>query len=129
MRRLIVTALLALVACSARSAGVTPTGGGSISDLMKARGLSEADVNAALKTYTPTGKHDDHYVFASGGHSGQVVVIGVPSMRILKYISVFTPEPCQGYGYGDDGTGAIMKQGRRHGRDITWADTHHPALS
>jgi hypothetical protein len=53
---------------------------------MKARGLSEADVTAALKTYTPTGKLDEYLTFASGGHSGQVLVIGVPSMRILKYI-------------------------------------------
>ena len=28
---------------------------------MKARGLSEADVNAALKTYMPTGKKDEYY--------------------------------------------------------------------
>jgi nitrous-oxide reductase len=37
---------------------------------------------------------------------GQVIVIGVPSMRILKYIGVFTPEPWQGYGYGDQSQGA-----------------------
>jgi nitrous-oxide reductase len=48
-------------------------------ELMKARGLSEADVAAALKTYTPTGKFDEYLTFASGGHSGQVLVIGVPS--------------------------------------------------
>ena len=38
--------------------------------LMAARGLSEADVEAALKTYTPTGKKDEYLIFASGGHSG-----------------------------------------------------------
>ena len=70
--------------------------------LMAARGLSEADVEAALKTYTPTGKKDEYFLFASGGHSGQVFVIGVPSMRQLKTIAVFTPEPWQGYGYGDE---------------------------
>ncbi len=50
-------------------------------------------------------------------------------MRILKVIGVFTPEPWQGYGYGDDATDETIKSGRRHGHDITWADTHHPALS
>ncbi|HMQ22462.1 MAG TPA: hypothetical protein PKE00_08240, partial [Planctomycetota bacterium] len=63
---------------------------GDIVALMQARGLSEADVSAALKTYTPTGKHDEYYVFASGGHGGNLIVIGVPSMRILKYVGVFT---------------------------------------
>ena len=42
-------------------------------------------------------------MFASGGQGGQVLVIGVPSMRILRMIGVFTPEPWQGYGYGGGG--------------------------
>ncbi len=96
---------------------------------MKERSLSEADVVAALKTYTPTGRKDEYYIFASGGHGGNLIVIGVPSMRILKYIGVFTPEPWQGYGYGDDGTREVLAGGRLHGRDITWGDMHHPALS
>ncbi len=100
----------------------------SIPDLMKARDLSEDDVKAALKTYTPTGKHDPYLMFASGGQSGGVEVIGIPSMRILKYIGVFTPEPWQGYGYGDD-TDKILKEGAENGKELTWGDTHHPALS
>jgi len=100
---------------------------GGLLNLMNARGLSEADVSAALKTYTPTGGRDDYLLFASGGHSGQVMVIGVPSMRILKVIGVFTPEPWQGYGYGDQ-TNALLASGDR-GTALRWADTHHPALS
>ncbi|HTJ47166.1 MAG TPA: Sec-dependent nitrous-oxide reductase [Kofleriaceae bacterium] len=95
---------------------------------MKSRKLSEDDVRAALMTYTPTGRHDEYYLFGSGGHSGQVVVIGIPSMRILKYIAVFTPEPWQGYGYGDQST-KLLAEGRKHDHDLTWADSHHPALS
>jgi nitrous-oxide reductase len=41
---------------------------------------------------------------------------------------VFTPEPWQGYGYGDQSM-ALLASGRRGGRDITWGDMHHPALS
>src|SRR5262245_15778601 len=124
--------LLALsTACGGAKQAATPSGasGGSISDLMKARNLSENDVAAALKTYTPSGRHDEYYRFASGGHSGQIVVIGLPSMRILKYIAVFTPEPWQGYGYGDDNQKQMFKDGERDGHALTWADTHHPALS
>ncbi len=121
---------LALLAACSGSKRATPTGGtsGALTDLMKARNLSEADVNAALKTYTPSGRTDEYMVFASGGHSGQVIVIGVPSMRILKYIAVFTPEPWQGYGF-DEQTKGVLAEGKRYGHDLAWADTHHPALS
>ena len=44
------------------------------------------------KTYVPVWKMDEYYLFASGGQSGNVDVIGVPSMRLLKVIGVFTPE-------------------------------------
>ncbi|HYQ31304.1 MAG TPA: hypothetical protein VER04_28920, partial [Polyangiaceae bacterium] len=72
----------------------------SVKQLMAARNLTESDVEAALKTYVPTGKRDPYIIFASGGQSGQILVMGVPSMRLLKVIGVFTPEPWQGYGYG-----------------------------
>ena len=108
-------------------AGARP-GNGELAALMKARGLTEQDVEAALRTYTPTGGRDEYLLFASGGHSGQVLVIGVPSMRILKVIGVFTPEPWQGYAYGDE-TSALLATGDRNGQPLTWADTHHPALS
>ena len=120
-------ALLLASACSkspAESNGSTAT----IQRLMQARNLSEENVIAALKTYTPTGVKDEYYIFASGGHSGQLIVIGVPSMRILKYVAVFTPEPWQGYGYGDQ-TDALLRSGDRDGKQLNWADTHHPALS
>lgn len=94
-----------------------------------ARGLTPDDITAALKTYMPTGKHDDYIMFASGGHSGQVYAIGLPSMRILKQIAVFTPEPWQGYGYGAKGTMEVLAEGAVDGHPLTWGDTHHPALS
>jgi nitrous-oxide reductase len=101
----------------------------SLEQVMKERGLSQQDMLAAAKTYTPTGKIDEYVVFSSGGQSGQVIVYGVPSMRLLKYIAVFTPEPWQGYGYGDVESMKILDQGRIRGRKITWGDTHHPAIS
>ena len=65
----------------------------TLDDVMKRRGLSQKDLLAAAKTYTPTGGRDEFVVFSSGGQSGQIIVYGVPSMRILKYVAVFTPEP------------------------------------
>jgi nitrous-oxide reductase len=82
----------------------------NIMALAEQRGLTPDDITRAVKTYQPSGKFDDFYIFASGGHSGQVLVIGVPSMRLLKLIAAFTPEPWQGYGFSDE-TKAILDQG------------------
>ena len=100
----------------------------ALDKVMKEKGLSEADVVRAAKTYNPTGVHDKYLVFSSGGQSGQMMVYGVPSMRLLKYIGVFTPEPWQGYGF-DEESKKVLAQGKIRGKDITWGDTHHPSLS
>ena len=126
-------ACLTLAACGGGNNGAGNGGAGAhqgadVLALMRARDLSEQDVTAALKTYTPTGRFDEYYTFASGGHGGNVIVIGVPSMRILKYIGVFTQEPWQGYGYGDE-SGDVLNSVMRGGNQLTWGDMHHPALS
>jgi nitrous-oxide reductase len=100
----------------------------SLDDVMKRRSLTQKDVLAAAKTYVPTGKRDEFLAFASGGQSGQLIVYGIPSMRILKYVAVFTPEPWQGYGF-DDESKAVLAQGKIRGKDILFGDTHHPAIS
>ncbi len=52
--------------------------------VMKKRGLTQQDLLAAAKTYTPSGGRDKYIVFSSGGQSGHIMVYGVPSMRILN---------------------------------------------
>lgn len=120
------------VALTAGLAGIAATlpaySAETLQEVMERRGLTEKNILAAAKTYTPTGGRDEYLAFSSGGQSGQVIVYGVPSMRILKYIGVFTPEPWQGYGY-DDESKAVLAQGRINGKDITFGDTHHPAIS
>jgi nitrous-oxide reductase len=99
--------------------------------VIRERTLSPDDVTAALATYMPTGKLDEYVMFASGGHGGQVLAIGLPSMRILRTIAVFSPEPWQGYGYGVKET-AFPAPGESAGPGrgpLSWGDTHHPALS
>ena len=100
----------------------------TLQDVMKQRNLSQQDLLAAAKTYTPTGGRDEFLAISSGGQSGQLIVYGIPSMRILKYIGVFTPEPWQGYGF-DEESKKVLAGGRIDGKDITWGDTHHPACS
>lgn len=112
-------------------AGGQPSIGGLGADarsVIAARGLSPADVTAALKVYVPSGKYDEYYMFASGGHSGQILVIGVPSMRLLKVIPVFTPDSYDGWGYSRPSQDVLAAAGV-NGRTITHGDTHHPSLS
>ena len=75
----------------------------------------------ALATYVAPGEKDEYYLFYSGGHSGQVFVAGIPSMRHISTIPVFAPYPATGYGF-DDNTRKMLG-------DYTWGDVHHPALS
>ena len=91
------------------------------------RGLTEDDLRAAVMTYNPSGVLDEYVMFASGGHSGQMFAIGLPSMRLLRTIAVFTPEPWQGYGYGAGEE--VLAGGNLGNQEVLWADTHHPALS
>ncbi len=109
-----------------------PSGGSGLpadaAALAAERGLTSDDIYAALKTYMPTGQTDPYIMISSGGQSGQVLVIGVPSMRILKVIGVFTPEPWQGYGYGGSSE-EVLAGGNVNGEPVLWGDTHHPAIS
>ncbi len=104
---------------------------GDADQLIKDRNLNPDDVAAALATYQPSGRHDEFIMFASGGHSGQVHVIGIPSMRILKTIAVYSPDSWSGYGVGVKETALDEFNRTKHpGRGpLTWGDTHHPALS
>jgi len=88
----------------------------------KGRTEARSDVqDAAIKTYVAPGDLDEFYLFKSGGHSGQVYIYGVPSMRHLATIPVFTPYPATGYGF-DKETKALLG-------GFTWGDAHHPSLS
>lgn len=100
--------------------------------IARQRGLTPDDIKAAVSTYLPSGKYDDYVMFASGGHSGQIFAIGLPSMRLLRSIAVFTPDPWQGYGYGVKESpivGQATGKDTSNGKPLTWGDTHHPALS
>jgi nitrous-oxide reductase len=76
---------------------------------------------AAIATYVAPGDTDEYYLFYSGGHSGNVYVAGVPSMRHISTIPVFAPYPATGYGFD--------KESKEMLGQYTWGDVHHPALS
>lgn len=109
-RTLAALAFLGLAACA--PSGTPDSAGGE--RLANAR-------EAAQQTYVEPGKHDEFYLFYSGGHSGQVYVAGVPSMRHIATIPVFAPYPATGYGFDDESRAMLG--------GFTWGDVHHPAMS
>jgi nitrous-oxide reductase len=115
MKRYTLTATLAVVALLALSLAAC-----AARPPQNQQGVAGAE-EAALKTFVPGGELDEYYMFSSGGHSGQVFVYGIPSMRRLRTLNIFTTDPATGYGYSEESR--EMMQG------FTWGDTHHPALS
>lgn len=99
-----------------------------------ARHLNPIDVVRALRTFVPPGRQDPYLMFASGGQNGQVLVYGIPSMRLLTEIPVFTPDPMAGWGFGGDGNG-ILAEGDIPASQLgpkkvlRWGDLHHCNLS
>lgn len=88
-------------------------------------GTNLAAGDAAQRTYVAPGKHDEFYAFLSGGYNGQIGVYGLPSGRLLKFLSVFSQNPETGYGYNEETKPLLMTT---YGF-VPWDDTHHPELS
>ena len=131
LRWIVVPAAVVAVAAAVSCTTKPSRGQADILSIAEGRGLTPDDAVRAVKTFVPPGSHDEYMLFASGGHSGQVHVIGVPSMRLLRTIAVFTPEPWQGYGYGADWSEEALDQPMIGGSPdaLRWGDSHHPALS
>src|SRR3972149_8924792 len=87
----------------------------------KARTGTSGPAVAAQKVYVAPGDLDEYYMFSSGGHSGNIYVYGLPSMRHLSTIPVYTPYPATGYGFDDESKAMLG--------GLAWGDVHHPALS
>lgn len=96
----------------------------SFADFSKSTNNQVASGNTksdAEKVYVPFGEKDDYYLFASGGHSGQMFIYGVPSMRHIRTVPVFSQDSATGYGF-DEHSKKMMG-------GYTWGDLHHPAFS
>ncbi len=100
----------------------------TLDDVKKARGLNDNDVLSAVKTFMPRGGRDEYFSIVGTGNSGTMIVYGIPSMRIYKYVGVFSPEPWQGFGF-DDESSLMLKKASLDNRISTYGDMRFPAFS
>ena len=70
------------------------------------------------------GDLDEYYGFWSGGHSGEVRILGVPSMRELMRIPVFNLDCATGWGLTNESKEILGKDNK-----FLVGDAHHPHMS
>ncbi len=82
-------------------------------------------IAAAEAVYVPPGEYDEFYAFMSGGFSGNLTVMGLPSGRLLRTVPVYSQYPENGWGYSEE---TVPMLETSHGF-VPWDDAHHPELS
>ncbi|MGE0324745.1 MAG: TAT-dependent nitrous-oxide reductase [Polyangiaceae bacterium] len=118
-RREFLTAGLALGAAAALSACEEQAGTGGAS--AKPGGSAAPAGEGHLSIEVKPGQLDEYYGFWSGGQSGEIRIMGVPSMRELKRIPVFNRDSATGWGQTDFSKALLRGQAS--------GDTHHVHLS
>ncbi len=102
------------------AAGATAIG----SSVMSRETWAAAVKDAQNKAHVGPGELDDYYCFLSGGHQGEVRVLGLPSMRELMRIPVFNMDGAVGWGITDESKEILGESAK-----FMNGDCHHPHIS
>jgi nitrous-oxide reductase len=100
-------------------------------------GSAQAAQTASSKAEVKPGDLDEYYAFFSGGHSGEVRILGLPSMREFARIPVFNRCSSTGWGLTNESR-HILTEGllpatkeflKNRGGTYQNGDLHHPHMS
>lgn len=105
--------------------GVTlAAGAATVGTSMMSRETLAATDKSALKAHVGPAELDEYYGVWSGGQSGEVRIVGLPSMRELMRIPVFNRCSATGWGHTNESK-AILGESAH----LENGDTHHPQAS
>ena len=107
---------------SASLAGAVVAGAGALG-VGLASSTAMAKSGKGLSPEVGPGELDEYYGFWSGGQSGEVRILGIPSMRELMRIPVFNTDSATGWGITNESKELLGDTPYLNG------DTHHPHMS
>lgn len=139
-RDMLGSSAVAAVAGTAGVAGglaLSETGVITSAEAQTARRAPAARPAVANKYEIKPGELDEYYTFFSGGQSGEIRVVGLPSMRELIRIPVFNRDSATGWGQTNESrkvlteglTPGTVEYLKDKGGVYTAGDLHHPHLS
>ena len=116
-------ATVGLVACNENRNGAPASAPASAASATPAAPAA-ANVGGAGSAEVKPGQLDTHYGIWSGGHTGDVRILGIPSGRELHRIPCVCPDPMVGWGQTNESK-AVMGTKPDGTLRYTTGDTHH----